>query len=711
MPIIEIFKNAILRVPLLTLNNYRDKNIITDNRFKEAIQLASNSLYTNFYDKKENGRYGKEAKAIFKYLNRMCSRTVPFGTFAATGVVEIDCDETKRGLTLSCKDFYSITKPSLPLKQFLSRAKHINEVKTIEKNGTLIFNGSSIRLLQPTSDLNRLNYNLIEFSGNESLFGFLKFIEKKRSLESCIDFLIKDGFADNEADGLEIVEKLIIHNICFSDLEINAFSTINNLFNSNSEEVRKIIANINLINSKEIGKRMSEFEILNSQLNCIEKKEHISQKFINTNTFIKSKKIHLSNKLLKKIYNAISILDGLNKETFNTTIDSFKDQLYKKFEHEKVPLLVALDPDLGIGFDDFIDETVRSRIPSIYIGASRRKMGKEYDDINIHKYLLHKYLDFLDSDRKEHIIINENELTLSKLEDLPPTFSGCFEIYSAGKPFEEDSILLKYITSSSPTNLTNRLDESNNGFKELILEIANYENDVFNNVVQADINYLPSDIAGKLLVQRNRLRKFEIPVLTVSSEADNSEIIPLSDLYIYIDFNHNLRLISNSLKKDILPRNGTLHNFSAASNPIYKFLSYFELSFLSKKNYLKLSWGNLLYLRSFLPRVQTNDGIILSLATWVFHIDGTMNNFNQKLLEFKNRYNMPSKVWLCNLEEDKIFFDLEVSMSIEILEKEMRNKGRLIFQEFLFKEASAFIIDGDTGSMYVNELFLNFHKI
>ena len=91
----------IYRTPLLSYKYifklYSDETyietILLNEEFKEAIYLASFSLYEDIFIKKRIDK--STIKAIHKYFIRMCSRSTPFGLFAGYGVGLLTDKENK----------------------------------------------------------------------------------------------------------------------------------------------------------------------------------------------------------------------------------------------------------------------------------------------------------------------------------------------------------------------------------------------------------------------------------------------------------------------------------------------------------------------------------------------------------------------------------------------------------------------------------------
>ena len=86
--------------------------------------------------------------------------------------------------------------------------------------------------------------------------------------------------------------------------------------------------------------------------------------------------------------------------------------------------------------------------------------------------------------------------------------------------------------------------------------------------VVAEIAHVPEVRTGNIL-SRPHLREYEISYLT-NTTLDDDHVIPVNDLMVSVS-NNRVVLRSKRLKKEIVPRLTTAHNFSKGT-PVYRFL-------------------------------------------------------------------------------------------------------------------------------------------
>ena len=191
----------------------------------------------------------------------------------------------------------------------------------------------------------------------------------------------------------------------------------------------------------------------------------------------------------------------------------------------------------------------------------------------------------------------------------PSSFSCMFSL--TDKNFK--NIYLKAIGGTSSTNLIARFAHSNPEIKNIVTDIATFEEEeLTNNSLLAEIAHLPNNRVGNILL-RPSFRKHEIPYLAKSNIKYENQI-HLSDILIKVNQGSGaIDLISKKKNKKILPRLSIAHNFATSTHPIYRFLC--ELQYQNLRGQIGFSWGSLTHLFKFLPRV-TYKNIILSRAVW-----------------------------------------------------------------------------------------------
>lgn len=145
-----------VRAPLLPIEDFfsflQKKNVdstlfsrfIDDQLVREAIAIASPTLYKALIEKKETSQ---TAASLFKYLNRMCSRSTPFGLFSC---VSMGSWGEKASAVLDFENLYKRARPdmewlSLIIEQ-LCKDPSITPSLSVVRNSLLFESGGRIYL-------------------------------------------------------------------------------------------------------------------------------------------------------------------------------------------------------------------------------------------------------------------------------------------------------------------------------------------------------------------------------------------------------------------------------------------------------------------------------------------------------------------------------------------------------------------------------------
>jgi len=165
------------------------------------------------------------------------------------------------------------------------------------------------------------------------------------------------------------------------------------------------------------------------------------------------------------------------------------------------------------------------------------------------------------------------------------------------------------------------LCHADGGLCERVLKHLRQEEALRPDAVFAEIVHVPEDRVANVL-SRPLLRPYEIPCLTRSGARPENQI-PLSDLYVSVQAGRVV-LSSATLKREVLPRLTTAHNYHRPCLGLYRFLCMLQDQGVAVE--CAWNWGALSS-APFLPRVVTGR-IVLSPARWRVYED-ELNRFRR----------------------------------------------------------------------------------
>lgn len=704
----NLTSHKVIREPLLPLSSIKkipnNKNeiylfinkLFEDKAFTDAIFLASPELlsewrkqyYSNIYEE-------KFILSILKYYIRSLSNTVPFGHFASYSIID-KCNFINKNKTEGkYVYFYELDYNYIfSLVQFFSTSKEISENAYYYLNDTISKVNDKIRFIDTKVINGKLNYTYVSVEYDKLISLVLSNVNKSSFNE--IENLLYNAIENPDRDDIKLyVNQLIESNILMSsfNININQGGYIDQLIDLlvpyeeyivNNLELNRIY--LNLLKLKNIIDNPDTSDITKKILNVV--------KEIGINYDIK----YLINCNLKKeipftivspdVDTQISkLIHFLKKTTYrneeNSSMESFKDRFYKRYENAFVSLLDVFDSELGVSYIQHTQsyQSFSDLIDDLEINNSR---GHDYK-IRVNSKVYNFWIDIIQSGIKEVDLSNYDIEKIYNEKNI--ICNGTFTItYSVIK----DKICFKYAGGTSALNLLGRFSSKDKEMKALCDEIASAEENE-NNYINAEIVHIPNIRAANVL-SRNIDRKYEISIL---SSNEKEKRIKLDDLYIGLK-NNQFIVFSKSLKKRVNPYLSSAQNFHYDSLPVYKFLC--DLQLQDRNNTLNIDFGgiNIENLR-FSPRIVFGTNIIIKKASWKISInDIGLEDSLKKLILYVEKYEIPQYVYIYENYEEKMIIDIHNEFALAILVDEIKKKREVIITEIIY--------DTDNNEIYCNEI-------
>jgi thiopeptide-type bacteriocin biosynthesis protein len=308
-------------------------------------------------------------------------------------------------------------------------------------------------------------------------------------------------------------------------------------------------------------------------------------------------------------------------------------------------------------------------------------------------FLFKKALHALQSGATNIDLTDEEINQFEENENLyPSSFSTFFNVFHEKG---EEKLHLKSVWGPSANGLIGRFAHLDDSIETLCNDIHEHEKALFPNKILAEIIHLPQARTGNILYRKFQ-RDYEIPYLGNSS-LDKKHQIDVSDIYVSVR-RGKVVLRSKRLNKEIIPRLGNAHNYSANALPIYHFLCDLQDQ---EQSGLAFSWGGLQREFNFLPRV-TYKGVILSRATWNLDeqtIKTVLDNKESGALEavkaFQKKHNIPTIISFTQ-GDNEVVVNFDNDLSCVTFYYMLKGERFVQLKEFLFEE------DTVTGA-YCNE--------
>ena len=734
------FQSFFIRAPHSSFNSLKEESFekrILNQQVREAIYVASPVLYAELQKYiagsiKDSDEKQRIESSVYRYINRMESRCTPFGLFAGCSIgsigeeTQIMLKETNRCTRL---DMYFLCT----LSQELSKLPEIKEKVRYYPNTTLYPMGKKYRYIEYQYTKSSRIHRISSVDRSIYLDTILKTVRKGAKISELSDYLIKTGIEIGEAK--QFIEELIDSQIIVSELSPSVTGddyftqiirileelNVNEALLSSLKEIQETLNQLDSphprpLSKMERGERGEEnegqgvrMELYQQIIKIIKEiKVPYEEKFLFQVDMTRNvAEATLGKAIVDELQSTMIFLNKITPKTRNETIQQFQQVFYNRYEDREIPLLEALDPEIGIGYP--ANQGAGNLSPllenfNLPAGQANQGMGSQPGS-------------FISGLFKKATEVSRNEIVLSdedvkdfktEWDDLPPTLHSMFEIIKseAGNPL----IHLTGFSGVCGANLLARFAHTDAQMAQFVDEIAAKEQELAPDFLLAEIAHLPDSRMGNIL-SRPHIRDYEI-VYLANSDLPENRVIYMSDLYVSIR-KGKIYLRSKKLDKEIIPRLTNAHNYRNNPMPGYRFLC--DMQQQQGRTGLYFNWGYLNNELSFLPRIRYKN-TILSLATWKIKIAEMKHLFeikkdDQLLTETKKwqeKYPLPSKMSLAD-GDNELFVDWEDIRSIQALFSIIKKREMIILTEFLY-DPELSVAKDEIGKPYLNECIVAFYK-
>ncbi len=615
---------------------------------KEAIRSASPDFYKEIKDIEfdDIDRLSQRHKlTIYKYFNRAKYRPVPFGAFCSVSLLNNDIN--KDAVQISRKQtLYKLldwqTKKNIKFTfQDLLKANAL-----IQANTTWYKAAGNIRFITAGQG-NKFEMNDIP-SDTNILFA-LEIASQGIAIQDLIYKLqIKLG---GNAEALNFVEAFIHSGLVVTSLDANIIGE--DYFTR-------------------IGHKLEE-----NYLDYI-----IAQRSISGGS---------PKELLKQIPELIERLSMIEQqEQLTTDLERFRDLFKEKFDLEEVSLMVAIDPEIGVGYGKMESAASASTLIDSLLQSTKNNNKRK----DTYKELFASAFEF----EVPSCINLEAVLPLSEKRSSPKKMANSIScIFS----ISDDLLILDHIGGYSFNQIAGRFTIADKGILDFCRQQASLETEANAEVVFFDIGYL-CEIHVDNVNRRSSIYDYELPILSYSTLP---EFITLGELYIRMSGNE-IVLFSRRLGKRVVPRMATAYNFERSSLPLLKFLCDY-MHYGLKTEFLPQISGLLPGLRQY-PRIQFRN-IVLGRAQWTVSIDHIKDLTAERLKEHLKQRQAPRFIRIGQADQTLVL-DLDNGQDYEFLFSLLRSKKEITVEEAILPERS--LVTDEHGKPYMAQFVaaLNHHE-
>jgi len=693
----------------------------------EALFLASPVLYAEIdkFTKNQIVDIKKIERVQFsflKYLSRMATRCTPFGLFAACSIGEL-AETTSIKLNPS-KDFVRQTRFDMnflvALAQELSKKSDIAKHLLFYPNSSIYKAGRHLRYIEYTYQNNQRVHSIEGIGDTPYLQKILRKAHAGKKLKDLANCLVSERISFDEA--MAFINELVENQLLVSELEPSVsggdfldqiIDILQNIAPKNLllNELKVLSDSLKYLD-KQLGNPIQGYLIISQSIKTIKIPFELKYLF-QTDLYTLPTTNQISKSSLLAIKKGMKLLNKMTLPPIETPLDRFKKAFVKRYGTREVPLSLALDIEMGIGYiqnQEIADDT--PILDDLQLHEKKKKsppiIWTKTDDVlqrKLNKAIVNNAFAISISD-SDFIDFMEN------WDDLPTTMSSLLEISFVD---DKEVIYFNAVSGSSGANLLARFSDGNEQIYQHTQNIISRGDSKQSNKIDAEIVHLPEARIGNIL-RRPQLRKFEIPYLAKSNLPIENQI-GINDLMISVR-KDSIVLASKKHKKEIIPHLTNAHNFGKNSLPIYHLLC--DLQNQSLRSSIYFSWGNVAKNQSFLPRViytpkGLKETIIFSKAQWVVdtkEIDTLLKPYKhwkellQSVEKWRKELKMPQYVQLVE-SDNTLLINLKNSSCVQMLLSTIKNKERFVLEEFLFDKGS---IVKSKESYFTNQFVFSFYK-
>lgn len=719
-------KHFLFRIPALPysfIDGIRDPldrdyllELFSKKEIAEAIYYASPSLYSEIQTSITQRKTLKERAAfsLYRYIERMAVRCTPFGLFSTVSIGVVDA--TIKRSSLFAKNAiiahrYIDAQFSYELSQYIRKCPDLRSQIRFFSNNTIYRVGQTFRYIEPEYIGGHISYKLTSTAASEYLTVVIEQSKDGILIEDLITLLVSMDVDPDSAQ--QFVLKAIDSSILIAETDVTVTGTpyhlrLESLLEkmSNSDIRDRLLHLLSLVSQSESPSLFSSSPIDGSipfqEDQSIVKNYHGN--LVRIDSERKAVDACLGEDVLNDLSSIFVIYPIIAKSSFLQTIEDFKKAFKLKYDQQEIPLEVALDPELGIGYPvshGICDTNVLT--DNLLTTSTTQKRHLIFEELE--RIVINKMGSDLSANESNIIRLSEGDLKNLTVDHgaLPSTIGVLFQIVN---PEGSDYQINIQAVSSVPANIISRFGHLDNEFRSLISEIVE-EEDRQSKVINADIVHLPDARMGNI-ISRPHSRKYEI-LLNILSDCSKDTQIPVSDLMISIR-DGEIVLTSQRHRKRIFPKQNNAHNYKIRATPIYRFLC--DLQYQGVKSIFSIPVNGILDLYGCSPRVVFHK-LILSPAMWQINKEDFLQFMQHKdatLIEeislWRTNKHIPRLVTFSQ-GDNELLIDFMNPGSIRALFPIIKKGDKLLLKEFLF-DPNYLLAHDENNSLYTNECFIPF---
>ena len=701
---------------------------VTRPEVREALFVASPDLDRSidvWRRKPDSARGRRVERALVRYFSRMVGRATPFGLFAGCSVGRLDnethfvigdLDQYRRHTRLDMEYVAA-------LADSIARDQALKYSLLYRPNSSIYPIAGRLHYVEAKLERRSRSHNLVAVDYSDYLAAILDQAKDGVHPLDLATALAESRPDISLADAGQFIEELIDNQLLVPELEpaVTGSEPICGLLAELGKHAESALAanrleqmrlDLQALDAEGLGISPERYIAIAKTLEDLPAKVEISRLFQVDMTHLASDAT-LSHELVNEIIRGINLL-RLQSRPFGEELKKFREDFVERYENREIPLVEALDEEMGIGFG-----LVRSAEACPLLAGLPLAMADSDKPTKIQWHegdpvLLRKLLEA--ERRGDHeIVLNPEDIRTFELANpapLPDAFAVIAVVASSGEtPAKGDfCVELKGVIGPSGANLFGRFCHADLSLRSHVAEHLRAEEALNPDAVFAEIIHLPTGRLGNVLC-RPILRANEIVYLGRSGMSAEHQI-PVTDLKLSV-VEGRIVLRSTRLGREVIPRLTSAHNYSHQRNlSVYRFLCALQQQGTASR--FEWDWGVLGKL-PFLPRV-TYGRVVLSRAYWNLTreelnsiVDACPDEHFQIVQKIRRKLKLPRFVSLVDADSE-LPIDLNNILSVESFVDLIKNRESAMLLEMFLNGPEGLCAHGP-GGQFVHEIVVPFLQV
>jgi thiopeptide-type bacteriocin biosynthesis protein len=695
---------------------------MTRPELRDAVFVASPSVdeALEVWQKEPDSTKGRRVEpALVSYFSRATARATPFGLFAGctTGVIDahtrLHLQARKRYRRHSRLDMDYLWA----LAEAVERDPQLRKILVYEPNSSLYEAAGRLRLAEARLGDNGRSYHLVAVDKSPYLSAALERARGGATLEAVAEALVDDEISKAEAE--DYVAELVDNQLLVADARplVTGDEPVHGLVATLSahaesahigRRVDEARAALEAMDADGLGASPDRYRAVASVLEELPARADLSR-LVQVDLIKPAQEATLGSRVVSEIIRGVRILHRLGRAQGSDGLAQFREAFSQRYENREIPLVEALDEEIGIGFE---------RSSSPLAEATPLLAGLPFqgsDDVTEgwttrHSFLLGKLTQALaeGADEVELQASDLEALASQQGRPLPDTFYVTTMVAAESDRAiaqGEFRVLLQYLGGPPGALLLGRFCHADQTLHEFVSAHLQAEEARHPERLFAELVHLPDGRIGNILC-RPVLRDYEIPYLGRSGAPADRQI-PVTDLLVSVR-DDRIVLRSRRLRREVVPRLTTAHNHDWRNLGVYRFLCALQNQDVASA--LAWDWGPLRH-APFLPRV-VSGRLVLSRAGWnvteaELRALGDARGADRfvAVQAWRAERRLPRYVVLADRDHGLVI-DLDNVLSIEALAHHLRGRRQAVLVE-MFPDPDALCVSGPEGR-FVHELVVPF---